>query len=93
VAQSLIDAMRAGLAATRVGKTGGARLAVAVHQPLNLTLGKIQLRGRITATQTFFNHSLNDGKTVKFFVRHGHQHQQKSPRKVAYAPHLGDIMN
>ncbi|KGT87176.1 hypothetical protein NH00_23220 [Enterobacter cancerogenus] len=81
MAQSLIDAMRAGLSTPCVGETGCTRLAVAVHQPLNLTLGKIQLRGRIAATQAFFYNSLNDGKTVKFFVRHGHQHQQRSPRK------------
>jgi len=81
VAQSLINAMRAGLAASCVGKTGCTRLAVAVHQPLNLTFGKIKLGGRITAAKTFLNNSLNDGKAVKLFVRHGHQHQQRSPRK------------
>lgn len=85
--------MRARLSMPYVGKTGCARLAVGVHQPLNLTLGMIQLRGRITATQTFFNNSLNDGKKVKLFVRHGHQYQQRSPRKGDNAPHLGDIMN
>lgn len=40
----------------------------AVYKPLDLKLSKIQLLGRIPAPQTFFNNSLNDGKTVKFIV-------------------------
>lgn len=48
---------------------------------LHLTLSDIKLRGRITTAQEFFDDGLNNGKAVKLFVRHGHQHQQRSPRK------------
>jgi len=72
-----------------VGKTGCARLAVAVHQPLNLTPGKIQLRGHITATQTFFNNSLN-GSSLFYMVT---SISRDLPEKAVNAPHLGDIMN
>jgi hypothetical protein len=79
--QCIINPVSAWLTATRVSQPDSAGLAIAVHEPLNLTLGKIKLGGRITTAQTLFDDSLNDGKAVKFFVRHGHQHQQRSPRK------------
>lgn len=68
VSLSLIGAMRDGLYTPCDGNTGCTRLAVAIHQPLNLMLGQTQRRGRITATPTFFNNSMNDGKAVKFFI-------------------------
>jgi hypothetical protein len=93
MAQYNINAMGSRHTATSVRQPGRTGFPEAVHKTLYLTFCEIQLRGGITATQALFNNGLDHRQAVEFFIGHGYQHQKRSPRKVANAPYLGDIIN